>query len=382
MTKEVEKKAPVGIYPKDFVSELMKNNLGPVVEVPCSYLKSFLSYLWESGDMDVINPVNEGVVMARAAGEYMGSGKIPVVAIQNSGLMNTLNALTSLHQMYDIPAFMMVTWRGEGGAGKDAPEHDITGENLLKYLETFEVPYEVANSETYKKQIKELAKKARETRKPVAMVIKKDTFAAYEAKNKPVQSSLEMTRYDAIEVIKKKVKDQKDVVMLSGTGFPARDSFNVEDTPDFYTMGSMGHVAGIGLSIARTNRDKKIVVLDGDGGALMHAGTFANVSLEDRNYKYVMLDNGLYESTGGQPAASQNVNFRDFARAFGMSYKEVDTKRRLGTVVGQILKKDEPVFLRVNIKPGDHAGVRVSDRYTCAEVTDRFMSALASERLK
>src|SRR3972149_7731474 len=91
------------IHPRDFVRQLIKNDLGPVVEVPCSYFKDFLNYLWQSREIEVINPVSENIAIGIASGSYLGSGKIPILAIQNSGFMSTLNALTSLNQIYNIP---------------------------------------------------------------------------------------------------------------------------------------------------------------------------------------------------------------------------------------------------------------------------------------
>ncbi len=363
------------IHPSDFTTQLIKNNLGPVVEVPCSFLKDFLGYLWDSKEIPVINPANEAIAMAEAAGEYMGSGRIPVVAIQNSGLMNTLNALTSLHKIYEIPVFMMVTWRGEGGAGKDAPEHDITGENLLKYLETFEIPYKIADGVMYKEQVSSLAKKARETKKPVVLVIRKGIFEPYE-KETEEESPLEMTRFDAISIIKRKTNGK--VIFLSGTGFPTRDSFNVKDTSDFYTMGSMGHVFGIGLGVARTNPDKKVIILDGDGGAIMHAGAFASLDPQiHKNLIYIMFDNGVYESTGGQSSPSQNVDFKSFAKAFRFGkYLDVNTQVGLEQAVKKVLGANTPSFLHIYVKQGGNVGTRVSDKYTCPQVTERFMENL------
>jgi phosphonopyruvate decarboxylase len=360
------------LSPQKFTEELIKNDLGPVVEVPCSYLTHWLNYLWDSGSFKVINPANEAVVMGIAAGEYLGSGKIPVVAVQNSGFMNTLNALTSLNQIYDIPAFMMVTWRGEGGVGVDAPEHDITGENLLKYMDTFGLSYEILTEADYIQQIKRLVNKAKETKKPVVLIIKKNTFEPYEVKNKR-EDKFEMNRFDAIKIIKEKVVN--NAVLVSGTAFPTRDSFAVKDSPDFYIMGSMGHAFSIALGIA-PNTKKKVVVLDGDGGALMQAGGFASLGRDDsKNIIYVCLDNGSYESTGGQPASSVNVDFIQLAKGFGFkNVASVTTKKDLELATDKFSKEDGPTFLHVKVKLGEHSkSKRVSDVYTCPQITSRFM---------
>src|SRR3989344_5732878 len=140
----------------DFTTHLIRNNLGPVVQVPCSYLKDFLNYLSDTKRVELNNPANEALAMGIASGYYLSTGKVPVVAIQNSGLMNTLNALTSLNQLYQIPVFYLITWRGEGGKGVDAPEHDITGEKMEECLHTFNLPYRIIDEEKYKDQINRL----------------------------------------------------------------------------------------------------------------------------------------------------------------------------------------------------------------------------------
>lgn len=362
------------IEPQALTHELIKNNLGPVVEVPCSYLKDFLNYLWDSKEIEVINPANEAIAMGIAAGEYLGSQKIPVVSIQNSGLMNTLNALTSLNQIYNIPTFMIVTWRGEGGTGKDAPEHDITGENLLKILKTFNLPYEIADPKTYKTQVKKLSALARKTRKPVALIIKKNIFTPYVIKNKTKKSTLEMTRFDAIQEIKDK---SRKAIFISSTGFPTRDSFNVKDTPDFYIVGSMGHALAVAVGVAPHTK-KKVIVLDGDGGALMQAGGFASLNPQkNKNILYIVLDNGIFESTGGQIAPSAHINFIKLANAFGFpkSYS-VKTRKDLENKLKKALSNTSSTFLHVSVKPGDHAGGRVSDKYSCPAIVDRFIKVI------
>lgn len=366
--------SPSKIAPKAFVKELVKNGLGPVIEVPCSYLKDFLNYLKDNSDaIQVINPVNEAIVMGIAAGEYLGSGKLPVIAIQNSGLMNTFNALTSLDQIYNIPVFMMVTWRGEGGIGFDAPEHDITGEKLLEILQTFNLPYEIADGNRYKNQVKELKEIALRTQKPVVLVIKKNTFAPYETKNKKDRGMYEMNRSDALTIIKSESRDK--ALFISSTGFTTRDSFAAMDTPDFYIVGSMGHTFSIALGVS-PNTNKKVVVLDGDGSFLMHLGGLASFDqAKHKNIIYIVIDNESYESTGGQPTASGKVNFKKLSEAFGFrNFYYTDKKSELTEIAKNVFNTDGASFVHVRIRKEEgKASKRVSDVYTCPQIKDRFM---------
>ena len=357
---------------RDFTGALIKNNLGPIVEVPCSYLKDFLNYLQDTKKIEVINPVNEAVAMGVASGFYLSTGKIPIVAIQNSGLMNTLNALTSLNQIYDIPVLYLVTWRGEGGKGHDAPEHDITGKNLEKILKTFDLPYEIIEENKFKDQIKKLSQLAKRTKKPVALIIKKNTFQKYMGVSK--NNKYEITRFEAIKIIKETITNS---IFISTTGYPTRDSFAAKDTKDFYIVGSMGHAFSIGLGVS-LNTKKKVVILDGDGSSLMHLGGLASFNpKKNRNILYFVLDNESYESTGGQATVSANVDFRLLAKSFGFknvfkSRTKIEFKKVLDDL--RNAKETEAAFIQVKVNNEKKSErERVSDKYTCLQIKDRFM---------
>ena len=57
--------------------------------------------------------MREDSALGLAAGAYLG-GRQPVVFMQNSGLGVSMNALVSLHQIYDIPALLAVLFLLDG----------------------------------------------------------------------------------------------------------------------------------------------------------------------------------------------------------------------------------------------------------------------------
>lgn len=362
------------IQPQDFTKQLIKNNLGPVVEVPCSYLKDLLNYLWMTKEMEVINPVNEALVMGIASGLYLSTGKTPIVAMQNSGLMNTLNALTSLNQIYKIPVFYLITWRGEGGEGSDAPEHDITGKKMKEFLTAFDLPFEVLHKEKYENQIKKLTDIANKTKKPVALIIRKGEFEKFSPAFRKEKYSL--SRREAIHLIKQTLTE---ALLVSSTGFPTRDSYGVKDSPDFYMVGSMGHAFSLALGIS-PNTKRKVVVLDGDGSSLMHLGGLASFDPDKyKNIFYFVLDNESYESTGSQETLSSKVDFKLLARAFNFkNIYEIKTAEELRKALVKLKDAKESTFVHIKIRNDDkdHTSKRVSDRYTCPEIKERFMKLL------
>ena len=69
------------------------------------------------------------------------SNKNSCIIIQNSGIGNIINPLTSFNLIYKIPALIIVGWRGHGGKPNDAPEHWIMGEETTEYFKMLDIPF-------------------------------------------------------------------------------------------------------------------------------------------------------------------------------------------------------------------------------------------------
>jgi phosphonopyruvate decarboxylase len=67
--------------------------------------------------------------------------------MQNSGVGNIVNPLTSFSFVYEIPALLIVGWRGYGGPPNDAPEHWIMGAKTPEIFDLLAVPYEIPESD-------------------------------------------------------------------------------------------------------------------------------------------------------------------------------------------------------------------------------------------
>lgn len=358
------------IEPASFFRFLEKHRIGPFVGVPCSLISSLIAYAVDHKKSEYVNPAHESHAMAFAAGAFLTTGKLPMVFLQNSGFGNIVNPLTSLHQMYDIPALLLVTWRAEDGYGTDAPEHWIVGRDMEQYFKTFHLPYRILTEESWEKDVEEMAAEALSTKKPAVLCVKKGLFAPHKAALAN-ESSVSLTSKEAIGILKEMLPDG---AFLSTTGMISRDSFTVKDTPDFYMMGSMGLIAGIAAGVA-ANTDKQVVALDGDGAILMHLGLLSLIGARrDKNLLHVVLDNGAYSSTGGQPTLSGSTDLSAVARACG--YARVETVKsvaELRAALKDVSPSSGPVFLHVKVRSGNDHGIgRVSDAHSCPDVTDRF----------
>lgn len=158
------------IPPKDFWDVLKDNDYKFFSGVPCSILTNILNYALKDPEIRYIPAVRENNALGLASGAYLTGVKSGIL-IQNSGLGNIINALTSFNLIYKIPILMFITWRGY--QGKDAPEHLIMGKKMLDLLKQLEIPT-IILSENYKEEILSAIKLIETKSISVAIIIKKD----------------------------------------------------------------------------------------------------------------------------------------------------------------------------------------------------------------
>jgi phosphonopyruvate decarboxylase len=139
--------------------------------VPCSLLKTAIAALEGAGDY--LPAVREDAAVGMAAGAAMG-GRKAAVFMQNSGLGVSLNALASLSVMYELPALLVVSWRGHG---PDAPEHALTGRITPKLLELLGTPTLILEPATISEQVREADDLAQRLRRPVALLVREGVLA-------------------------------------------------------------------------------------------------------------------------------------------------------------------------------------------------------------
>jgi thiamine pyrophosphate-dependent acetolactate synthase large subunit-like protein len=109
---------------------------------------------------------------------------------------------------------------------------------------------------------------------------------------------------DRREFVQKLLADRKDLAVVSGLGSPTYDVAASGDHPlNFYLWGAMGGAAMIGLGLALAQPARRVLVLTGDGEALMGLGSLATIGVQQPgNLVIVVLDNQHYGETGMQPS--------------------------------------------------------------------------------
>jgi sulfopyruvate decarboxylase subunit alpha len=93
---------------------LKRGGIDFVVSVPCVKLGPLLELVSDDPDMVHVPVTREEEGIGVCAGAFMG-GKRPAILMQNSGLGNSINALTSLNLLYGIPLLLIISHRGTEG---------------------------------------------------------------------------------------------------------------------------------------------------------------------------------------------------------------------------------------------------------------------------
>lgn len=349
------------IQPKEFFDNLISEGILFFSGVPDSLLKDFCAYVTDHvDDRHHVIAANEGGAVALAAGYYLATGNYALVYMQNSGLGNATNPLLSLAdpEVYSIPMLLMIGWRGEPGI-HDEPQHVKQGRVTLGLLEAMEIPYLVldGNTRDWRGLVRSLCDQMRDHERPVAIVVRTDTFDDYKMGTIDDDSSL-LTREEAISIVVERIGDND--IVVSTTGKTSRELFEVRERysqghgRDFLTVGSMGHSSQIALGIALQKPNYRVICLDGDGAVLMHAGALAIVGQKaPPNFVHIVINNESHDSVGGQPTASPNVDYVDFAQAMGYrNALRAATSKEIESALAQLLDSEGPSLLEIKTRKG------------------------------
>jgi phosphonopyruvate decarboxylase len=141
--------------------------------------------------------------------------------------------------------------------------------------------------------------------------------------------------------------------VIATTGKTGRELYTLLDRQhNLYCVGSMGYANAMAHGLALARPDVATYVLDGDGAALMHLGNLATVGAEaPANFVHVLLDNGQYESTGGQSTNAASVDFG--AAALALGYRGAIRCADAAQLAAAVRQPGPgPVLLYVPIRPG------------------------------
>lgn len=329
--------------------------------VPDSLLNDFCLYLTNNiPDGQHVMAANEGNAIAIAAGNYLATGDIPLVYMQNSGIGNATNPLLSLTHpcVYSIPMILVIGWRGDPSV-KDHAQHKKQGELTSVLMNDMDIPYDILDDDdTVIEKFKWAYSLAKTISSPVALIVKKGILAQKEKHQEYPESSL-MNREEAISAVIDVLGE--NAIYLATTGRATRElheqlaAHDIPHNREFLNVGAMGHLSSIGLGMALGSPNKKIVVFDGDAAAVMHMGSLAtNGRYHPSNLIHIVLNNGVNESVGGQKSSGQIIDLTTIAKSCGYvtSPSFIDKKEDLQDYLNQFAKSNKLALIDLHVRQG------------------------------
>lgn len=285
-----------------FCDELFNRNIAFVAGVPCSCFSGPIERL--TGKGCYVPAANEGAALALAAGAAVAGARSAVIA-QNSGLGNLINPLTSLHMTYAIPVVVFMSLRGWPDPRRDEPQHAVMGTSTHRLLDAIDVAHwTLGQDATSMIDVLDAAEQELVAGRPAFILVEKGAVETYRSES-----------------------SQRDSGLLTRNGDAATH---------FYMQGSMGHASSFGLGLAlAAPTNPTVVILDGDGAALMHLGTLSTIGAQaPLALLHVIFDNHSYESTGAQSTTSATTDFAALACAAG--YASAQTCHTAGDIEAAI----------------------------------------------
>ena len=147
-----------------------------------------------------------------------------------------------------------------------------------------------------------------------------------------------MLREEALAAIYPEI-EQRIVVTIMGA--VAAELYTLGHKPTFfYLEHAMGLASSMGLGIALSLPEQKVIVLDGDGSLLMNLGTLSTLArYRPGNLLHIVFDNESLLSVGGFPTATATgTDLAGVARASGVPrVAEADTPETLLAAVKEAL---------------------------------------------
>ncbi|MCD6365027.1 MAG: phosphonopyruvate decarboxylase [Planctomycetes bacterium] len=329
--------------------------------VPDSLLKDFCQYLSEHAGENHVVSANEGCAVALACGYHLATGKTPLVYMQNSGQGNAINPLLSLadRDVYGIPLLLLIGYRGEAGI-KDEPQHVKQGKVTISLLETLGIACKVLDREAgqARKDLRELLQSARTESAPVALVVRKGTFAPRRRRSGDSAGPGAISREKALQCVVDSLAETD--VMVATTGKISRELYEYRQAghgsgeQDFLTVGSMGHASQIAMGIALAKPGREVFCLDGDGAMLMHMGSAAIIGAGGTtNLKHIILNNGAHDSVGGMATVGFAVNFTQIARGCGYADAwSIKTLEEIAPAMAKLRDTTGPALLEIRVRKG------------------------------
>jgi phosphonopyruvate decarboxylase len=343
--------------------------------IPCGVLRPFVAYFMASERVMHIAAQSEPEAVSITAGALLG-GRRPIVYMQNSGLLKSLNEYASLLIPYRLPIPAIVSYRG--CPGEDAPQHLAGGRATEAILKILGIPYRELSSENAGTVAGDLFQEMERSGQPGIILVRRGIIGnpigastphiphqpqrsasprpaqAYRiSQSHPGPRDGGMEREEALDAII--VSSACSDAIFSTTGLISRSLYERHDSPNqCYLTGSFGFVSSVGCGFALAKPDVITIVVDGDGSLLTNLSTLVTIgNARPRNLIHIVIDNNAYASCSGEPTCAPAADFGNAALLHGYARAYVaDSPPALGAAIGAAKSADGPALIHARIRQG------------------------------
>jgi len=124
-----------------------------------------------------------------------------------------------------------------------------------------------------------------------------------------------------------------------------------------------------------------VAVLTGDGGLLMNLGCLVTAAQFQVPLRILLIDNGLYEVTGGQPVPNASrTDFAAVARGCGIPARTAGDIDELDAGLREALSRQGPSLIDVAIDPAGYRGVLEAIRGASARASAGAIRSIMNRR--
>ncbi len=354
---------------------------------PCAKIRHLYGLVLENFQGVSLTKEEEGVgINAGSSLTMVRAGML----IQSTGLGNMINAICSLILTYQLPLFVLASWRGV--YNEKIPAQIPLGKRLPRILQAAGcTSHQISQPKEIPKIRKIISRVFNQNKAEIVLLNPK--LWDVDSNEIPLTSNQQnlckpnppktfsndckpdMVRYDVIKALLPILREK---LVVCNIGWPSRELYHLLPQPsNFYMLGSLGLASSIGLGIA-LNTSQEVLVIDGDGSLLSNLGTLATIAqTAPPNLTIIAIDNAVHGSTGNQATATQIC--ADLSQAAnGLGIKEVYKTAKSTELLDYLNNRTQgPHFIHVLARPGNAPVPPLP--LTPLEIKRNFMQQISKE---
>ena len=149
---------------------------------------------------------------------------------------------------------------------------------------------------------------------------------------------------------------------------------------NFYVEDAMGLAFPLAIGLAVAQPDRQVVIVQGDGGLLMHMGALVTAgAVAPPNLTILLVDNGVHGASGGQALTSDSLDYTALASASGLGAATIDRTDAFEGALAAAIDGSVTTMLTLKTEP-DLAVVAPPEPFDPVMIKRRFEKSIGVQR--